>query len=50
MGKTHSKLLAARHGRGTAWTRHVMCESALNVPLEANLLATVTQPLRITNS
>ena len=31
MGKTHSKLLAARHGRGTAWARHAMCESALNV-------------------
>ena len=28
MGKTHSKLLAALHGRGTAWARHVMCESA----------------------
>ena len=26
MGKTHSKPLAARHGRGTAWARHVMCE------------------------
>jgi len=22
MGKTHSKPLAARHGRGTAWGRH----------------------------
>ena len=22
MGKTHCKLLAARHGRGTAWARH----------------------------
>jgi hypothetical protein len=21
--------LAARHGRGTAWARHAMCESAL---------------------
>jgi hypothetical protein len=30
MGTTHSKRLAARHGRGTAWARHVMCESALN--------------------
>jgi hypothetical protein len=30
MGKTHSKPLAARHGRGTAWARHAMCESALN--------------------
>jgi len=28
-GKTHSKPLAARHGRGTAWARHAMCESAL---------------------
>jgi hypothetical protein len=32
MGKTHSKPLAARHGRGTAWARHAMCESALRVP------------------
>ena len=31
MGKTHSKPLAARHGRGTAWARHVMCESAFTV-------------------
>ena len=29
MGKTHSKPLAARHGRGTAWARHPMCELAL---------------------
>jgi len=29
MGKTHSKPLAARLGRGTAWARHAMCESAL---------------------
>ena len=28
MGKTHSKPLAARHGRTTAWARHAMCESA----------------------
>jgi hypothetical protein len=28
MGKTHSKPLAARHGRGTAWARQAMCESA----------------------
>jgi hypothetical protein len=28
MGKTHSKPLAARHGMGTAWARHGMCESA----------------------
>ena len=31
MGKTHSKLLAARHGRATAWARHAMCESALRL-------------------
>jgi len=30
MGKTHSKPLSARHGRGTAWARHAMCESAFN--------------------
>ena len=34
MGKTHSKPLAARHGRGTAWARHVVCESAFNVLLQ----------------
>jgi len=28
MGKTHSKPLAAQHGRGTAWARHATCESA----------------------
>jgi hypothetical protein len=28
MGKKHSKPLAARHGRGTAWAWHAMCESA----------------------
>jgi hypothetical protein len=30
MGNTHSKPLASRHGRGTAWARHAMCESAFN--------------------
>jgi len=30
MGKTLSKPLAARHGRGTAWARHAICESAFN--------------------
>jgi len=29
MGKTHSKPLAAQHGRRTAWAQHAMCESAL---------------------
>ena len=32
MGKTHSKPLVARHGRGTAWAQHAMCESALMPP------------------
>jgi hypothetical protein len=32
MGKTHSKPLAARHGRGTAWARHATCESAFKYP------------------
>jgi hypothetical protein len=40
MGKTHSKPLAARHGRGKAWARHgrgkawarhAMCESAFSL-------------------
>jgi hypothetical protein len=31
MGKTHCKPLAARHGRGMAWARHAMCESAFTV-------------------
>ena len=39
MGRTHSKPLAARHGRGTAWARHAMCESALiDTDLEMNWL------------
>jgi hypothetical protein len=29
MEKTNSKPLAAWYGRGTAWARHAMCESAL---------------------
>ena len=32
MGKPDSKLLAARHGRGTAWARLAMCESAFIGP------------------
>ena len=30
MVKTYSKPLAARHGRGTSWTRHSMCESSFS--------------------
>ena len=40
MGKTHSKPLAARHGRGTAWTRHAMCESAFRIFKKKNSLST----------
>jgi hypothetical protein len=36
MGKTHSKPLAARHGRGTAWARHAMCESAFTHTCDKN--------------
>jgi hypothetical protein len=30
-GKTHSKALEARLGRGKAWARHAMCESAFRI-------------------
>ena len=33
MGKTHSKPLAARHGRGTAWARHGHGMLYVNRPL-----------------
>ena len=33
MGKTHSKPLAARHGRGTAWSRHGHSMLYVNRPL-----------------
>jgi hypothetical protein len=32
MGKKYSKPLVVRHGRGTAWARHAMRESALMPP------------------
>jgi len=35
MGKTHSKPLAARHGRGTAWARHGNGMLCVNRPLQA---------------
>ena len=38
MGKTHSKHLAARRDRGTAWTRRAMCESDLSDPFHAETL------------
>ena len=33
-GKTHSRLLAARHGRGTAWPRHGNAMLCVNRPLQ----------------
>jgi hypothetical protein len=42
MGKTQSKPLEARHGRGTAWERYGMCELVLrhNFGAEINLIVT----------
>ena len=37
MGKTHSKPLAARHGRGTAWARHGNGLLCVNRPLVIQL-------------
>jgi hypothetical protein len=34
MGKTHSKPLAAWHGRGTAWARHGRGMLCVNAPLD----------------
>jgi hypothetical protein len=41
MGKTHSKPLAARRGRGMAWAWHAMCESALRQPEAILRMATL---------
>jgi len=38
MGKTHSKPLAAWHGRGIAWAWHAMCESAFTGVSSVHLL------------
>ena len=37
MGKTHSKPLAARHGRGTAWARHGNGMLCVNRPLDVSI-------------
>ena len=37
MGKTHSKPLEARHGRGTAWVRHGSGILCVNRPLQARV-------------
>ena len=42
MGKTHSKPLAARHGRGTAWARHGHGMLCVNRPLITPKEATET--------
>ena len=36
MGKTRSKLLAARHGRGTAWARHGHGLLCVNRPFKSH--------------
>ena len=48
MGKTHSKILAVRHGRGTAWSRHGHSMLCVNRP-EVRLLI-VTSPGAQTDS
>jgi len=37
MGKTYSKPLAAWHGRGKAWARHAMCESAFRLHVRCGI-------------
>ena len=37
MGKTHSKPLTARHGRGTAWARHGHGMLCVNRPLYSGI-------------
>jgi hypothetical protein len=39
MGKTHSKPLAAQHGRGMAWAWHAMCELAFTVHRHKRLVS-----------
>ena len=46
MGKTHSKLLAARYGSGTAWTRHGNGMLCVNRPLFSLLTATLCHTRR----
>jgi hypothetical protein len=54
MGKTQSKRLAARHVKGTVWTRHAMCELAftmftaghhLSLPWTTLILSTPFHPV-----
>ena len=48
--KTHSKPLAVRHGRGTAWARRALCESAFRLLLDILLCfpRPTVSPLSIT--
>ena len=48
-GKTHSKPLAARHGRGTTWARHAICESAFRALL-STLLWSISGDMFVTTS
>jgi hypothetical protein len=43
MGKTHSEPLSALHGRGTAWARHAMCESACTEHIYTQTIHRTTQ-------
>jgi hypothetical protein len=44
MGKTHSKPLAARHGRGTAWAWHGHGMLCVNRPLVTHLVISSQSP------
>jgi hypothetical protein len=46
MGKTHSKLLAARHGRGTVWARHGHGMLCVNRPYECRGGAQLVEAVR----
>jgi hypothetical protein len=46
MEKTHSKALAARYGRGTAWARHAMCESSLTVSPGMEEMPSLNKPIQ----
>jgi len=49
MGKTHSKLLAARHGWGTAWARHghgMLCVNRWSASLLSRFIPLQQQRLR----
>jgi hypothetical protein len=45
MGKTQSKPLEERHGRGMAGERHGMCESALTVLSEGRGLTAASREM-----